>query len=128
MKINHQWQPGIIRKDPDWVADHVLELSSDFFNYTGNILIGTTHNGKIIRSDDLANVVYTLPNSLPVGFNVGVIQRNTGQITFIPEAGAILRNPYGWTKTYGRYAFVGLVVMDNLSGSAAEWLLTGNAG
>jgi hypothetical protein len=132
MKVDHAAATTPIHAS-DYTKDHVLDLSVDFYtgqsstiSTTGNLTLDSTFNGRIIRSDDTTPVTYTLPNNLPVAFNVVVIQRNVGQITLSPAAGASLHSPSGFTKTRTRYSMIMIVVDDNGSGTAAEYILSGD--
>lgn len=82
--------------------------------------------GKLLRFTDVPPVTVTLPNSLPSGFNVGVLQDAAGQITFGAEGGATLQNRLGNTKTAGLRATVALMVVSNLANNNAVWNLSGD--
>lgn len=71
-------------------------------------------------------ITLTLPNSLPAGFKCRILQRDApSQVTLAPEAGALLRNVDGHTKTKGQHALVDLVVTSNSAGNNAIYYMTG---
>lgn len=76
-----------------------------------------------------AAITCTLPNTTPAGYRFRILQRDAAaQITFVPAAGAILRNVDGHTKTKGMHAIVELIVTSNSAGNNAVWYLTGSTG
>ena len=76
-----------------------------------------------------AAITCILPNTTPAGYRFRILQRDAAaQITFVPAAGAILRNVDGHTKTKGMHAIVELIVTSNSSGNNAVWYLTGSTG
>lgn len=83
-------------------------------------------NGKLLRFTDITPVLVVLPNSLPSGYNVGVLQDAAGQLTFSSEGGATLQNRLGNTKTAGLRATVALMVVSNLASNNAVWNLSGD--
>lgn len=83
-------------------------------------------SGTIIRFTNASAITLTCPNSLPVGFNVGILQMGTGQVTASAGAGATVNNRQSFTKTAGQYATASLVVQDNSGGSAAKYILGGD--
>jgi hypothetical protein len=125
MKVDHAQQTGPI-KLVHWDADHVIDLTSGVISASGNQTLDLTSNGMIIKSGDAVGVTYTLPGTLPVGYNVMVLQRGVGAVTFAPSGSAALHNLYGYTKTGGQYAVVMLFVDSNVDGASAEFILAGN--
>jgi hypothetical protein len=63
-------------------------------------------------------VTITLPNNLPVNFNVMLIQAGAGQIAFSFATGATLVNCQSHTKTAGQHATALLLVTANSGGAA----------
>jgi hypothetical protein len=98
-----------------------------------NVKTGATYT---LTLDDLDTVVsmthsaaitLTVPNSLPAGFKCRVLQRDAAaQVTLTPEAGALLRNVDGHTKTKGQHAIVDLVITGNTTGTAAIYYMSGS--
>lgn len=99
-----------------------ITVSSQAAAYT----LATGDNGTMIRATSAAAVNYTLPNNMPVGFNVLVKQVGAGQITFVPASGATMTAFGGKSKTAGQFAEATLIVEANAGGSAAVWALGGN--
>lgn len=92
----------------------------------GSYTLTAADNGKLLRFTDVGAVSVVLPNSMTVGYNVGVIQDGAGQITFGAEVGGTLQNRSTHTKTAGLYAITALVVVANAGGSAAKYNLSGD--
>ncbi len=84
-------------------------------------------NGSKLNSSGNAAANWTLPNTLPVGWNVLVGQVGTGVITFVPASGATLQSFGGHNKTAGQFAQVSLVVDANSNGTSAVYSLAGQA-
>lgn len=81
---------------------------------------------SIICFEAAVAISVSLPNNLPVGFNVGIIQDGAGQITYNAESGATLQNRQTHTKTAGQRATVSLVVVKNAGGTSAIYNLAGD--
>jgi hypothetical protein len=92
----------------------------------GAYTVTAADNGKILRFTDGTAVTVNLPEDMPVGFNIGVLQDGAGQVTFSAEVGATLQNRQTHTKTAGQRAVVGLFVVTNAGGSAAVYNLNGD--
>ena len=90
--------------------------------------LAATDRGTTIRCTNTAAVTFTLPNNLIAGFTVEVLQGSTGQVTFTPASGATVNNAHGQTKTYGQYAAIRLVVVNNADGVSAVYNLAGDTG
>ena len=78
---------------------------------SANYTLAASDNGCMLRVT--AGVTITLP-SLPVGFNVGVVQEGASQVTFA-ASGTALHQRQSYTKTAGQYAVVTLIVNDTNS-------------
>jgi hypothetical protein len=97
-----------------------------------NPQVGTTYTllstdcGKTVLITNAAAITVTAPNNLAVGCHIAVVQGGAGQITISPQAGGTLVGAHSYTKTFGQRAGVGLSVMTNSGGSAAEWYLFGD--
>ena len=79
--------------------------------------------GKCLDFTSVNPVTVTLPATMAEGFHCLVTQCGAGKVTF---SGG--HNAYGYSKTYGQDAQVSLRVRDNVGGSAAYWLLSGELG
>ena len=82
-------------------------------------------NGCILEMTAGTAIAMTLPNNLPIGFNIIVVQKGDGQITFTPASGAVLRHPDGHAKSAKKYSSCTLYVSTN-TGTNAEYILAGN--
>lgn len=89
--------------------------------------LSTADNGKVIETTAGTAVTATLSATAAAGTRVTLTQTGAGQVTFTPASGAALRNYAGYDATAGQWAVVGLYVRANSGGSAAEWVLTGEA-
>lgn len=81
--------------------------------------------GSVIRMDSTSAMTLTLPGNLAIGFNVTIIQSNTGQVTLATSGSATLVSYDSYTKTAGQYAEVSLVISTNAGGTAAKYVLGG---
>jgi hypothetical protein len=98
-------------------------------------IAGTTYTllstdvGQVLAFTNAAGCAVTLPNSLPRGFFVGILQGNgAGQVSFTAASGATLRNIDGETKTAGANALCGLLVRQNTDLVSAIYVLSGRTG
>jgi hypothetical protein len=77
---------------------------------------GTTYtllasdNGKVLTFNNASAITLTVPASLPVGFNVSVVQKGAGQVTFV-ASGVTIINRQAFTKTAGQYAVASLMAL-----------------
>jgi hypothetical protein len=112
----------------DWQAQLLYDFKASVVtDATASVtLAAATHMGRVLDLTSASAVTVTLPNSLPVGFSVTVIQAGAGQVTFSPASGATLRHRQSHTKTAGQYAMVTLVVRANAGGSSADYVLAGD--
>ena len=96
-------------------------------NTTQAITLAATDNATVVRTTTtLGGVTITLPNNMTVGYSVMIVQASTQQISFTPAAGATRINRQNHIKSAGQYAACTLIVTANGTGTAAEWLLTGD--
>jgi hypothetical protein len=82
-------------------------------------------SGSTIQYNSSSSGTFVLPNNLPVGWNVEVIQQGTGQVVFFAPSGTTLNNANNHTKTRTQYAAVTLEVKSN-SGTNAAYNLQGD--
>lgn len=90
------------------------------------LTLAAGQSGTTLRMTAGAAVTVTLPATLPVGFNVTVMQAGAGQVQFAAGAGATLVNRSGHARTAGQHAMVSVVVGANPGGAAALWTLSGD--
>lgn len=83
-------------------------------------------NATIRILSHATGVAVTLPNNLPKGFTMGMIQGGEGQLTFAAAAGASMRHVDDATKSRKIDAYVSLLVSKNVDGQSAEWRLLGD--
>ncbi len=93
---------------------------------TTGYTFAVTDCGKPLYFTTNQNMNVTLPNNIPVPCSIDVQQGGTGQLTFVPAAGASgPANPRNFTKTFAQSAKVNLSV-DTNSGTNGHWVLTGD--
>lgn len=90
-------------------------------NYTATL----DDNRLIIIFNAAAGVTLTLPNTLPEGWECGILQMGAGQVT-VSVAGSPPISRGGHTKTAGQYAMASVFVESNTSGTAAVVILGGD--
>lgn len=73
-----------------------------------------------------SGVVVTVPNNLPAGFHVRIMQNGAGQVTITAASGTTLLKTALTTKTLSQNAVVTLVVISNTDGVSAKAVLTGD--
>lgn len=64
--------------------------------------------GKVLRFTNSANINVTIPDDLTLGFNVTIVQENTGKLTFIASGSANIDNVDSKYTTRGQYASVSI--------------------
>lgn len=82
-------------------------------------------NRMIIIFNAAAGVTLTLPNTLPEGWECGVLQMGAGQVT-VSVAGSPPTSRGGHTKTAGQYAMASCFVESNSNGTSAVVILGGD--
>jgi hypothetical protein len=82
-------------------------------------------NRLVIIFNAAAAVTLTLPNTLPEGWECGILQMGAGQVT-ISVAGSPPVSRGGHTKTAGQYAMASVFVESNGSGTNAVVILGGD--
>lgn len=79
-------------------------------------ITGTTYtlsandNGRILDFTANSNITLSIPNTLPVGFQVSITQAGTGQITLFGTGGMVISNRWGGTRSAGQWSKIGLEV------------------
>lgn len=73
-------------------------------------------------------VTATIPQTLPVGCNIAVLQAGAGQVSVNGSAvaAATLHSAHSYTKTFGQWAIIGINIEANAGGSSAIAILTGD--
>lgn len=114
-------------------ADSALQQSTPaaFESKVGTVVAYTftaADNGKIIGfgSGGSAAITVTVPNNLPVGWNVGIVQEGPGRITVVAGSGATVANRQSFYATAGFLAFAGVFVRYNASGTQAAAVVYGD--
>lgn len=101
---------------------------------TSQTILSKSGNYTAVLADNRRKIVFsavatlTLPNTLPVGWECGIIQTGTGQVTIqvaTGGTGAVLSRG-NLTKTAGQYAQAYVVVISNGNGTAAQICLGGD--
>jgi len=106
----------------NWLVAGLKNISAT--SYT----ISAIDNKSTLLFTSASAVSVSLPNNLPKNFSAKIIQGGAGQITFSPASGASLHNLNSYSKSAGQYGVCELLVTANSGGSAAEYLLFGDAG
>ena len=86
-------------------------------------------NGAVMMLQGSASstaVTLTLPDTLPVGFSVGIIQNGTGKITFTTGPNGVLQNRQGQFSTAGQGSFVIAICSKVNSGPSPTFTIGGD--
>jgi hypothetical protein len=83
-------------------------------------------NRRRIVFNSSGAVTLTLPNTLPEGWECGIVQMGAGVVTIAVAAGGALLSRAGHNKTAGQYAQAYVFVASNASGTAAQVVLGGD--
>lgn len=83
--------------------------------------IALDDNGSVLLFNNTSAINVTIPNTLPIGFNLTVYQMGTGNISFIPFAGTTILQRSNTFTTAGQYAAASLLFV-----SAGTALLSGD--
>jgi hypothetical protein len=90
-------------------------------NYTATV----NDNRLVIIFNAASSVTLTLPNTLPEGWECGMLQMGAGQVT-VSVAGSPPISRGGHTKTAGQYAMASCFVESNSNGTSAVVILGGD--
>lgn len=82
--------------------------------------------GNTLQVNSASAVTLTLPNSLPVGFAVGIEHLGAGAVSFAAATGAALTALGDAMATAGTGAVCKVQVSSNSNGVSASWVLTGD--
>lgn len=99
-------------------SDQVVLLAN---NYT----LIPSDSGTIFLANGSSPITVLVSGTLPVNFAAGFVQYGTGQITVAATLGGILHGSGSQTTQYG--PFVSVLVAQNLTGLAAEFVVYGGA-
>lgn len=100
-------------------------LSDTIVTKTASYTLQAGDNGKTLYFNSATAVTLTVPNDLPVGFNVFGRQVGAGRVTIAPAAGATRRSLGSTIRTAGQYAGFSVVVSGNAGGASAIFELDG---
>lgn len=87
--------------------------------------LAATDCGTTIAFTSGSSITVTTLNSLAIGCYINILQAGAGQITIANGASATLNSAHSYTKTFGQWAMIGLMV-DTNAGSAAHFVLFGD--
>ena len=91
---------------------------------TANYTAAATDNRLVIIFNSASAVTLTLPNTLTEGWECGILQMGTGQVTIAVTGGTLLSRGTH-TKTAGQYAMASVFVESN-AGTAPVVILGGD--
>jgi hypothetical protein len=109
----------IFRTSPDV---EVIPVSGTSYSLT------EVDSGKVLGFTSGSPVTVTAPNSVPVGFNVVLVQDGAGQVTVVAASGASIKTEDSNTKTKlaGQNASASLLCLTNAGGASAAYNLGGS--
>lgn len=90
----------------NWIDPNTVTVVNKTANYTLTI----ADNGKVFTFDSTIDITLTVPNGLPIGYNISIYQINTGEVTI--QGGATILNRLSRFKTAGKDAGAGLISTD----------------
>lgn len=119
----------LAKVDPYDLAGSTLARFAGVINpQTGTTYALTlTDQGSVITVDNALDCSISLPANIPVGFSVMFCQLGAGQVVCVPESGATVVNREGFLRTALPYSVISLLVIANAGGTAATYLLMGDA-
>jgi len=85
-----------------YIAPKIIKINT---NYT----LTEADDGNVIKAENITDITLTIPQNLPIGFNVSVYQTNTGTITITGASGVTLRNRLSCFVTAGKDAGAGII-------------------
>lgn len=86
----------------------------------------STDSSSVVTLDNASPITVDLPEDLPVGYNVMLIQKGAGLVSLSPSGGATLQNRQGHSDLADQWAMASVVVVENLDGMSAVWVLGGD--
>lgn len=106
----------------DTLEDRTIQTN---LTKTANYTATAGDNRRRIVFNSASALTLTLPNSLPDGWECGIVQLGAGQVTISVAAGGALLSRGGFAKTAGQYAQAYVFVASN-TGTAAQIVLGGD--
>lgn len=114
---------GIVVDDDNKMSGQRLNLNKQ----TGTTYtLQASDSGKVIECTNAAAITVTVPTSLLEGFNCTVVQGGAGRVTIAGAVGTTARTPVG-ARSPAQWRGPMIYVRDNVGGSAAEYVVTGDA-
>lgn len=101
-----------------------------------NVIVLNDSSNIYVPSQDEINSLYIcensssltieLPNDLPLGWEVDIIQQNTGSVDIFAASGAVVQNFQSHTQLAGQFSRAKLTCVENVDGTSATYNLSGN--
>jgi hypothetical protein len=89
-----------------WTAINVGSIKSLTTSYT----LIPSDSGRMIDIDSASAVTLTIPDNLPIGFQVSVTQTGLGGISIVGGGSMVVNNRWGGTRSIGRWSKIGIEV------------------
>jgi hypothetical protein len=99
-------------------------LRGNIVSLTEGFTLSPSDEGKLFRCENTANIVITVPGTLPEGFNCGFIMWSTGTITLTPTVGVVNRS--GKTALTTQYQSGSLMVIKFMGHAKHDFLVGGD--
>lgn len=100
---------------------------------SGRIVSGTSDGptasdcGGTIHFTSGSSVAVTMPNNITtLQCTITFVQEGAGQITFSAGSGATIHSAHSYTKTFGQWAVVDMILNTNAGGTSAVYTLAGD--
>ena len=123
---------GDMRQGMVNILDDIDTLNGETLKMAINAQTGTAYtlvaadSGKVVTMNNAAASTLTLPNNLPVGFTVTIVQIGAGKVTVAAGSGATVNSRGSVLGFAGRYSAVTITVYANGTGTAATAFLSGD--
>jgi hypothetical protein len=109
--------------DADITIDEAAAFEAD--DITASRSLRQEDINKLLKVNSADAVTLTLPASLAEGFSCAVMQKGAGAVTFEAGSGATMVNVSDGDTITGQYGIAGVNVYENVGGSSAAWVLSG---
>jgi hypothetical protein len=117
---------GIVAQDIHDLIDTLEERTTQgILRKTASYTATAADNQRIIVFNSASGVTLTLPNTLPEGWECGILQMGAGQVT-VSVAGSPPISRGNHSRTAGQFAQASVFVESNSSGTAAVVILSGD--
>ena len=93
-----------------WVPPKIAPLIVPITFGANLTLEPVRHHFEILECTAAGNVTLTIPNTLPVGFQVSVTQAGAGRINFVGSGGMVVVNRWAATQSAGQWAKIGIEI------------------